>query len=65
MSKPEVEVTIDESGNVKFDVVGGSGASCKKLTEAMEKAMGVVASVEKKPEYNHAVSTGGQKVKQG
>ena len=66
MAKPEITVTIDETGNVTFDVAGATGSGCKQLTEALEKAMGGgVVSVEKKPEFHHRQSAGGNKVKQG
>lgn len=39
-----VEITIDRSGAVYFKVRGVKGAGCMDLTEALEKALGTVAS---------------------
>lgn len=49
---PVVVVEIDPKGAVKIEVEGGQGASCSLLTRDLEKALGSVQDVEKKPEYH-------------
>lgn len=51
MAIGSVEITIDRSGAVYFEVRGVKGASCMDLTEALEKALGTVASRERTAEY--------------
>ena len=39
----ELEITIDENGNVSIKVVGGPGGeACLKLTKELEEALGLV-----------------------
>jgi hypothetical protein len=42
MSKKQIELTIDESGNTVIDVEGYTDGSCRTATEAIEKALGGV-----------------------
>jgi hypothetical protein len=49
--KEELEITIGADGEVSIHVSGAGGASCMKLTEDLEKALGVVLSREKTSEY--------------
>jgi uncharacterized protein GlcG (DUF336 family) len=49
--KGSVEITIDRSGGVSFQVKGVKGASCLDLTDALEKALGTVVSRERTGEY--------------
>lgn len=46
-----IEITIDRSGAVYFKVTGVKGTGCMDLTEALEKALGIVASRERTAEY--------------
>jgi uncharacterized protein YuzE len=48
----EIFIDIDEQGNVKIEAAGFEGSDCKALTEGIEKALGEVTSVKKKPEYH-------------
>ena len=50
-------VNVDPEGRVEIEAVGYKGQSCKKATEALEKALGLVKSSEKKPEYWQAETT--------
>ena len=40
----EVIVKIDKNGNVKVEVKGVKGGSCKSLTAALEAALGAVTA---------------------
>jgi hypothetical protein len=42
MSKKQIELTIDETGNTTIDVEGYTDGSCRTATEAIEKALGGV-----------------------
>jgi hypothetical protein len=46
----EIKIIISKSGQVTIDVEGVTGSSCKKLTKALEKALGSSKS-KKKTEY--------------
>lgn len=59
-----VLITVDEQGEVRIEAVGFRGSSCKKATEALERAMGTVKASTKKPEY-YLGNEQGQKIGQG
>ncbi|MDI7266603.1 MAG: DUF2997 domain-containing protein [Myxococcota bacterium] len=42
MKPVEVEVVVDEAGHAVVHVTGVKGASCRELTDDMEKALGTV-----------------------
>jgi len=42
VDKQELEITIDDDGNVTIKVVGVAGPDCLKLTKEIEEALGVV-----------------------
>lgn len=44
MAGEQIEVEIDDEGNPKITVVGCPGPTCKSLTEALERDLGVVVS---------------------
>lgn len=48
---PEIEVTIDENGNVKMEVKGAKSETCRKLTQELEKGLGTVKERKLKPEF--------------
>lgn len=54
----EVIVEIDENGNPTVEAKGFSGPDCKLFTDAIEKALGKVESVELKPEYRQSRAIG-------
>jgi hypothetical protein len=47
-----IDIDVDEKGNVKIEAAGFEGSDCKALTEGIEKALGEVTSVKKKPEFH-------------
>ncbi len=48
----ELEITIDDEGNVTIKVVNGPGGpSCLELTKEIEEALGLVAERELTAEY--------------
>ncbi len=55
-----VEVTIKPDGSIEIEAVGFKGGACEKATEAVEKALGVVASRRLKPEHALAGNGVGQ-----
>ncbi len=55
MLKPEIVIDIDENGNIIFEVNNAKGKGCKELTEALEKALGEINSMNKKPEYDQFI----------
>lgn len=62
MAKPTIDVTIDEDGNVTYDVNGTKGASCLTDLKIFERALGVQTAVQKKPEFFVKVGAGPVKV---
>jgi hypothetical protein len=51
MAMQEIEIIVDEQGNVQVEAKGFSGADCKTLTKAIEEAVGEVTDVKLKPGY--------------
>ncbi len=49
--KEEIEITINENGEVELHVQGVPGSDCMKLTADLEEALGVVLNREKTSEY--------------
>ena len=47
----QIIIEVSPEGELKIEAVGFKGAACVKATEAFEKALGVVKSKTKKPEY--------------
>jgi hypothetical protein len=47
----KIIIEIDEFGEVKFDVKGVKGKTCKELTKPLEKELGVEKEKKLKPEY--------------
>lgn len=54
MSKGEIKVTISPDGKPKIEVNGVKGGSCKGITEALEKSLGMVETFKKKPEFDQS-----------
>ena len=46
-----IVVNVSDTGEVKIEAIGFKGASCEKATAAIEKALGVVKSKTKKPDF--------------
>jgi hypothetical protein len=51
MKRQEVTVTIDQDGQAIVTVNGIDGPACQAATETLERALGVVRSRERTPEY--------------
>ncbi len=49
--KHEIEITIDDKGNVTLQVKGLKGKKCLEVTRELEEALGIVVSREKTAEY--------------
>lgn len=49
--KQELEITIDDQGNVSIKVVGCAGPSCVDLTKGIEDALGEVVDRQRTGEY--------------
>jgi hypothetical protein len=47
----QVKVTISPDGEVKVEVNGVKGRSCKDLTKQLEAALGETMGSRKKPDY--------------
>lgn len=63
--KQQVILTISPDGTeAKIDAVGFVGSSCTAATAPLERALGVVAGRQLKPEYHQQVVGTAQKVGQ-
>ncbi len=51
MAKVELEIIIDENGEVLVDVKGMKGKKCEEISNYIEEALGEIKSKKKKPEY--------------
>ncbi len=48
----EIEITIDENGEITLDLEGFQGKGCAEITQKIVKAMkGVILDSKKKPAY--------------
>lgn len=62
--KQELEIKIDDEGNVTIRVIGGDGPSCLALTKEIEEALGIVTDRQKTAAFYEERKTEGQ-VEQG
>ena len=51
MSQQTIKFTIRQDGTVIEEVMGTVGNECENLTKRIEERLGIVQSVEHKPEY--------------
>ena len=65
VDKQELEITIDDDGNVTIKVIGVSGPECLKLTKEIEEALGQVVDRQRtndfyveKPQVNEQIDQG-------
>ena len=49
--KHEIEFTIDDNGNVSFEVKGVKGSKCLEITKEIEEVLGLVVNREHTAEY--------------
>ncbi|MEO0129651.1 MAG: DUF2997 domain-containing protein [candidate division WOR-3 bacterium] len=54
MSKTELEIIIDENGEVHLDIKGAKGKKCVEIAELVEKIIGEMKSKKRKPEFYEA-----------
>jgi hypothetical protein len=45
--KQELEITVDDDGNVSIKVIGCTGPECVELTKEIEAALGIVTDKKK------------------
>ncbi len=51
MQKTELEIIIDENGEVHLDIKGIKGKKCLEIAELVEKVIGEMKDKKHKPEY--------------
>lgn len=49
--KQELEISVDDEGNVSIKVVGCTGPECVELTKEIEAALGIVTDRKKTGEF--------------
>lgn len=49
--KQELEISIDDDGNVSIKVIGGDGTKCLELTKEIEEALGIVTDRQRTSDY--------------
>jgi hypothetical protein len=54
----EIIIDISPTGDIKLEGNNIEGPDCKKLTEGIEEALGVVTASKKTPEYHRSRSVG-------
>lgn len=67
MSEPkldELEIKIDNDGNVTIKVVDGDGETCVKLTKELEEALGLVDNRALQPEFYDETESVDEQVEQ-
>jgi hypothetical protein len=48
---PIMEILIDPEGGVNIDIKGAKGVGCAAYSKDLERALGIVTSSKKKPEF--------------
>ena len=56
MTRKSIELVVNTDGSLEIEAVGFAGTDCEKATAFLEKALGMVASRNRKGEYYSAVS---------
>lgn len=51
MAKVELEIIIDEDGEVQVDIKGMKGKKCEEISKYIEEILGEIKNKKKKPEY--------------
>ena len=51
----DIEILIDENGNITFDLKGFIGEECVTTTETLEKKLGKIIDRKEKPEFNKRI----------
>jgi hypothetical protein len=60
--KHEIEIDIDDNGNVTFQVKGAKGKKCLEITKDLEEALGIVKSREKTAEFYQTETQAGTQI---
>ena len=61
----EIEVIIDQNGEISIDLIGFKGKNCSAITDEIAKALGKKITQSKKSEYYQQESKQKQKIKLG
>ena len=56
MAQQSIKFLIKQDGTVTEEVMGAVGKECEKLTRTIEEKLGVVQTVEHKPEYYQSLT---------
>lgn len=64
VDKQELEISIDDDGNVTIKVVGVAGPDCLKLTKEIEEALGIVVDRQRTNEFYQEKPQVGERVDQ-
>ena len=62
--KHEIDIQIDDNGNVSFQVKGVKGKKCLEITKELEEALGIVKSREKTAEFYQTETQTGTQIEQ-
>lgn len=60
--KHEIQIDIDDNGNVSFQVKGVKGKKCLEITKELEAVLGIVKSQEKTAEFYQTETQAGTQV---
>lgn len=61
---PEIEITIDQEGNVDIDLLNYQGQGCSQDSEAFARALGVTLKRDQKNEYWQQIHQQEQQIRQ-
>ncbi len=50
-NREELEISISNTGEVTINVLGHKGKTCLDMTKDLEESLGIIKSLEKKPEF--------------
>ncbi len=50
--KPSIEILIQPTGELQVEGIGFKGSDCELATQAIETALGVTKTKQRKPEYH-------------
>ena len=50
--KPSIEILIQPTGELQVEGIGFKGSDCELATQAIEAALGITTTKQRKPEYH-------------
>lgn len=56
MTRQSIELVVNTDGSLEIEAIGFAGTDCEKATAFLEKALGLVASRNRKGEYYRTVN---------